>query len=325
MTSGLKIRYSGAKDSADKPIVHDIAVAAWTPIMERYRLIVGDDLWGAVWKGWEDNWLKNVNGYVTEMDGQIVGFATYLESREGVAEIGANAVHPDHQGLGIGTAQMRHLVGVFRQRGYRCAWVHTGADPAHGPARAEYRKIGLRKSLASAGYYGRLREAPTLRPPEGVTYRWATPDDSQRVREIACEAWEPLYHAVEDTLGDEICALTHPGATDRRAGEWAEATADGSPVLLAESGGRPVGFACLDADESRKLGKLRTVAVTPGSQGGGVGSGLCMEVFHMFRERGLEYVVLWANQGEVSPETRRLCWRVGMYHEVLSTNYYMML
>ena len=325
MTPALNIRFSGAEDTADKPVLHEIAVAAWTPIMERYRMIVGDDLWGAVWEGWQDNWLRNVNGYVTEMDGDIVGFATYAESREGVAEIGANAVHPEHQGFGIGTAQMRHLVGVFRRRGYRCAWVHTGADPAHGPARAEYRKIGLKKSIRSAGYYCRLREVPSLPPPAGVTHRWATPGDSARVREIAYGAWEPLYQAVEGALGDELYGLTHPGATDRRADEFAGATENGDPVLLAETAGRPVAFACLDGDETRKLGKLRTVAVLPEFQGEGIGSTLCMEVFRLFRERGLEYAVLWVKQAEVTPESRGMCWKVGMYHEVLSTNYYMML
>ena len=325
MTPAWTMRFSADEDTADKLAIHDLAVAAWTPIMERYRMIVGGELWEAVWGGWQETWMRNVTGYVTEVGGEIVGYATYYESDKAPVEIGANAVRPDHQGRAIGSAQMRHLVAMFRDRGYRCAWVHTGMDPAHGPARAEYRKLGMTTNLSCGGVLGSLRECPDLPPPNGVTFRWANADDAQRVREMAVDAWRPVDDDIRAALGDDIYALTQADATAKRAEECGAATGEPRTVLLAEIGGRPVGFATVEEDKDRGLGKLDAVGVDPPHQGGGIGSALCMEAFRRFRERGTEYVVAWPRPGEVTPQTRRMFWKVGMYHEVLATNYYMML
>ncbi len=325
MTPPWTIRYSGDDDTADKAAVHAIAVAAWEPIMRRYRLIVGPDLWNAVWRGWQDTWLTRVNGYVTEIDGAIVGFATYHKTAPDVAEIGANAVHPDWQGRGVGEGQMRALVQFFRECGYRAAWVHTGLDPAHGPARAQYRKVGLTTNLLCAGYYGDLREAPDIPPPAGVRFRWATPDDAGVVRDVGRRAWAPLHGDMRDALGDDIFGLTHPTALDEKVDGFGRATDHPRTVLLAESAGAPVAFACLEGNESRRLGKVRSVAVAPGCQGAGIGTALCIEVFRRFKDRDLRYVAAWAGPGEATPATRRMFWKVGMYHEVLATNYYMTL
>ena len=220
---------------------------------------------------------------------------------------------------------MRHLAAFFRESGYRCAWVHTGLDPAHGPARAEYRKIGLTTGLACGGALCHLDEAPSLRPPNGITFRWATPDDAARVRDLTLAAWRPVDDGVRATLGDEIYSLTQSGVAVSRADRFRAATDHPETVLLAEREGEPVGFACVEEDAARGIGKLRGVAVGPSRQGGGIGSALCMEAFRSFREHGLEYASAWPAPGDVTVRTRRMCWKVGMYHEVLATNYYMML
>jgi len=119
--------------------------------------------------------------------------------------------------------------------------------------------------------------------------------------------------------------LTHTSALDEKADEFGRATDHPRTVLLAEIGGTPVAFACLEGAASRKLGKIRAVAVAPERQSGGIGAALCMEVFRRFQDRDLRYVAAWAGPGEATPETRRMFWKVGMYHEVLATNYYMML
>ncbi len=41
MTPAWTRRFSADEDTADKLAIHELAVAAWTPIMDRYRMIVG--------------------------------------------------------------------------------------------------------------------------------------------------------------------------------------------------------------------------------------------------------------------------------------------
>ena len=145
------------------------------------------------------------------------------------------------------------------------------------------------------------------------------------MRDIGRSAWAPLHVGIRESLGDDICELTHATALDEKVEELARATDHPHTVLLAERDGAPVAFACLESSESRKMGKVRAVAVSPERQGGGVGAALCIDVCRRFRERGLRYVAAWAAPGEATPATRRMFWKVGMYHEVLATNYYMML
>jgi len=144
---------------ADLPRIHEIAVAGWRPIFTRYRRIVGDEMWQDLWGGWEKGWVAhtpetwNGRGIVTERDGQVTGFATWWFPDGGIAEVGGNAVDPAFQGCGIGSSQIRWVLDMFRREGHRYARVHTGLDPAHGPARAEYRNAGLRLGVTNSEYY----------------------------------------------------------------------------------------------------------------------------------------------------------------------------
>ena len=121
MHAGGSIREATVDDLAR---IHEIAVAGWRPIYERFRMIVGDGMWNDLWPDWEERWFAftpdtwNGGGIVTECDGEVVGFATWLYAHEGLAEVGGNAVDPEFQGRGIGSAQMRWVVDMFRENGY---------------------------------------------------------------------------------------------------------------------------------------------------------------------------------------------------------------
>jgi ribosomal protein S18 acetylase RimI-like enzyme len=318
--------------AGDLPRLHEIVVAAWRPIFERYRLIVGEEMWNDLWGDWERGWVLYTpetwpgRGIVTELEGEVAGFATWWLPSETLAEVGGNAVAPQFQGRGIGSAQIRWVVEMFRENGYRCAKVHTGMDPAHGPARAEYRQAGLCKGVTNSVYLNYLEEVARIPVREGLSCRGAEPEDVELVRHLACSAWIPVYESVRGTLGQDLFALAFPNAAERKANEWAQVAADApDKVRLALEKGRPAGFAVLEADPNKKIGEIKTVAVAPEGGSRGIGCALCVDAFDVFRQKGLRYVRLTAGLGEVNERTRQMCWNAGLYRELPSIDYYMLL
>lgn len=95
--------------------------------------------------------------YIAELEGKVVGFITYyLNESTGIAEIGNNTVEPQYQGLGIGTAMCRFVLGRMKEAGMKCARVTTGGDPSHAPARRAYEKAGFKRSVPIVCYYQKL-------------------------------------------------------------------------------------------------------------------------------------------------------------------------
>jgi ribosomal protein S18 acetylase RimI-like enzyme len=97
-------------------------------------------------------------------------------------------------------------------------------------------------------------------------------------------------------------ALARIDARDR-IGRWREHLAKGSSVtVLAETGGRPVGFAdfgaCRDQDVVRgAVGELMALYVCPAAWGRGVGFALIREALDRLRSDGFAEVVLWVLEG----------------------------
>lgn len=316
----------------DLPRIHEIAVAAWQPIYNRYRCIVGEKMWNDVWGGWEEGWVRYTpeswhgRGIVTEVSGEIAGYATWSLAAETLAEVGGNAVDPRFQGRGIGCAQIRWVLDKVSSDGCPCAKVRTGMDPAHGPARAAYRNAGMRWGVTNSAYFNYLDEVARLPVRDSLSFRWATPDDAEPVREIARAAWEPVYKGVRERLGHDIFVLAFENVLQRRSYE-ASTCAKESPekVRMVQEGGTLVGFAQIDEEPAKRLGAIRTVAVDTDAQGRGVGAALCMDAFDILRGRGFRQVRLHARLGEVTEQTRQMCWNVGLYRELPSIDYYIRL
>jgi GNAT superfamily N-acetyltransferase len=144
----------------------EISRLAWTRVFDAWRELMGDELFEQHHGGWEERHggacEKAVReaperAIVTVVDGEIVGFLTwYLPGPEGVGEIGANAVHPDWQGRGIGARQCRHALDLFREQGLTSATVYTGLDEGHAPARTQYLKAGFQCSTPHIRYFMKL-------------------------------------------------------------------------------------------------------------------------------------------------------------------------
>jgi len=155
------IRPAGAEDIDD---ICRIAVMAWQGIHDGYRKYIdNNDLYDRLNCGWQTEKARQVREkvkrspgevLVSEVDGKIVGFTTFtLKLETGIGEIGNNAVEPDCQGMGIGSAQHNKVLEIFRQHRMKYAIVGTGyEDEGHAKARASYEKVGFKKLTTSVTY-----------------------------------------------------------------------------------------------------------------------------------------------------------------------------
>ena len=149
---------------ADLDRVLDIAAAAWRPIFESSRDLLGSDLFHLVVPDPDARKRSRVAAqcavdsgtlvWVAVEDGEVVGFVTAnLDTETLIGEISNNAVDPGRQGRGIGVLMYEHALAEMKEAGMLCATVLTGADPAHASARRAYEKVGFSRSVPSVQYY----------------------------------------------------------------------------------------------------------------------------------------------------------------------------
>ena len=154
-------------EPVDRTRLHDIREAAFKPVFESFRNLLGETIAGVALASAEreqadllDRLCETESAdevVVAEADGQIVGFcAMSLDRGAGLGEIGLNAVHPDHQGKGIGTLMYDHVLARMREVGMRVATVGTGGDASHAPARRAYEKAGFGPAIPSVYMYRSL-------------------------------------------------------------------------------------------------------------------------------------------------------------------------
>lgn len=154
-------------EPGDLPRLHEIRTAAFEPVFRSFRQILGEPIAGTAITAAEREQAELLDHlcaadspdevFVVVQEGQLVAFCSLSLDREsGVGELGLNAVHPDHQGRGLGTAMYRHALARLRAAGMRVASVGTGGDPSHAPARRAYEKAGFGPAIPSLYYYRAL-------------------------------------------------------------------------------------------------------------------------------------------------------------------------
>jgi len=144
-----------------------IAKRAWAPIMAERGAVMGQDLQRRE-RGDDplESKADEVRRFceahpesvlVTELDGRVVGFITFhADHATGILTIGNNAIDPDHQGRGLGTAQYDHVLTWARENGFAYAKVMTGLDDCHAAAREAYRKAGFDIAIPGVTYYRKV-------------------------------------------------------------------------------------------------------------------------------------------------------------------------
>jgi L-amino acid N-acyltransferase YncA len=130
------------------------------------------------------------------------------------------------------------------------------------------------------------------------------PGDAEAIARVHVETWRVAYaHALPH---EALAALS----VAERATGWAEWLAKRAPrtsILVAERGGRVVGFASVgpsrddDADDS--VGELYAVYVLAEEWGRGVGRRLLSEAAEAMREAGFREATLWVLDD--NPRARR--------------------
>ncbi len=151
----------------DLQSVLEIAVKAFTPIHESFRKLLGANVFKMVYPDWiesQNNYIKELfsdrnkdHFFVVEKEGKIVAFISLLiEEGKDKAEIGINAVHPDHSRTGIGMHMYEYALNYMKGKGIKLVEVSTGGDDAHAAARNAYKKAGFTASLPLVKFYKEL-------------------------------------------------------------------------------------------------------------------------------------------------------------------------
>ena len=151
-------------EPGDLPRLHEIRDAAYRPVFQSFRDIVGEKIAPIAFACAEREQGKYLDTicetdahheiYVVENESEIIAFFSVLLNHESkVGEIDLNAVHPDHQGRGIGTSMYEFALERMTAAGMAVATVGTGGDPSHAPARRAYQKAGFGPSIPSVYFY----------------------------------------------------------------------------------------------------------------------------------------------------------------------------
>jgi len=135
--------------------------------------------------------------------------------------------------------------------------------------------------------------------------RAARPEDAAEIADVHVRSWQAAY---EHLLGAERLAGID---VERRRRLWEGALAERTPIWVAESEGRVVGFVSIgdsrDAEGGGE-GELYSIYALPGVWGAGAGPGLMAAAREALRER-YETSILWV--AEDNPRARRFYEREG--------------
>ena len=161
MSAGVVIR---PFRRADQARLQEIRKAAFAPVFASFRSIVGDEIAAVAFAAAETEQADHLDKlctpddaremYVAERGGEIAGFCAVALDRDSlIGEIELNAVHPDHQGAGLGEQLYGFALTRMKEAGMKVATVGTGGDAAHAPARRAYEKAGFAAAIPSVYYY----------------------------------------------------------------------------------------------------------------------------------------------------------------------------
>jgi GNAT superfamily N-acetyltransferase len=141
-----------------------LASRAWEPVFASVNEVLGGDLahllHGDDWRDYHATELREILDsdstwtWVADVDGRQVGLvaARVVDAARQVGEIRIVGVDPAAQHRGIGTALIRHAEVWLREQGMAVAFIGTGGDPGHAPARDLYESLEYRL-FPSAQYF----------------------------------------------------------------------------------------------------------------------------------------------------------------------------
>lgn len=172
----------GTKDDAvlrlarpeDIPRIDEITIVCYTAIHESWVTMQSEEIYEALRdpdRTWEERKTQQNHElfgehpewvWVLEMDSQIIGFVTFkiidIVAGKKLGIIENNGVVPEHVGNGWGKFMYRHVLDYFRDYGLQVAFIETGLDDPHIPARKAYEAVGFDRMASVAYYWQDLRK-----------------------------------------------------------------------------------------------------------------------------------------------------------------------
>lgn len=154
-------------EPADLPALQAIRAAAFAPVFQSFREIVGAEIAPIAFakaEAAQAAFLDQIAAadsthelWVAVEDGALIGFVSLkVDAESRIGELDLNAVHPDHAGQGVGGALHQHALARMKALGAVVATVGVGGDPSHAPARRAYEKAGFGPAIPSLWYYRAL-------------------------------------------------------------------------------------------------------------------------------------------------------------------------
>jgi GNAT superfamily N-acetyltransferase len=135
----------------DDPIV-ELCLRAWEPVFRSVADKLGPQLntllHGEDWRDHQEREVRQtiardgMRTWVADEDGQVAGFvsAAVVDPRRLIGEIAMLAVDPASQHRGIGAELTEVATDWLRESGMRVAFLDTGGDEGHAPARRVYER-----------------------------------------------------------------------------------------------------------------------------------------------------------------------------------------
>jgi ribosomal protein S18 acetylase RimI-like enzyme len=162
-TNGYLLRTTTSEDFVS---IDEITITCYTPIHESWVAMHGEQIYNLVYDTstpWEQQKTKQNHDlfaehpewvWVLEKDSQIIGFVTFsINFKKSLGTIENNGVLPAHAGKGLGKFMYRHVLNYFRQQGLKIAFVETGLDDPHLPARKAYEAVGFDRKTPIVLYF----------------------------------------------------------------------------------------------------------------------------------------------------------------------------
>ncbi|MFW9908805.1 MAG: GNAT family N-acetyltransferase [Candidatus Thorarchaeota archaeon] len=165
---GKVLRFATQEDLS---YIDQITIICYRPIHESWVSYQGADIaegLSAPGVSWEERKTKQNHDlfaehpdwlWVLEENNTPIGFVSFVmlpDRKLGIIE--NNGVLPSHAGKGLGKFMYRHVLQYMRKNGMRFAFLETGMDDAHIPARKAYEAVGFDRKFPNMYYWQNLEE-----------------------------------------------------------------------------------------------------------------------------------------------------------------------
>lgn len=152
---------------ADFEPVWEICIRSFAPIHQGFETVLGPQMFALQYRDWRGGYRDYLQAIVSSDSAHrlfvvatgetLIGFiAIKVDADKRVGEIDLNAIHPDYQGRGFGTLMYQFALAKMAEAGAELAFVGTGGDAAHAPARTAYQKAGFDTAIPSVTYFKKL-------------------------------------------------------------------------------------------------------------------------------------------------------------------------